>query len=231
MIYVAAADACDFSADDIKINETVKKRIEKSSSEGEKKLRAVAYHALFLLLERFVKDGFCSIQNLELFYTGEGKPFFQSKDFENNSLQNPPSISVSHDKNLAIAVISDSERIGVDVQGAALPKRRMERVAARFFSPIKNVEKAGRIKDEIKWFSAKGAGLSEKEVGKDIKELGEADGAIDFLAKWTKLEAVIKASGGGFLDYPNLEELLSVTETKAFVLSKDKEEYVVTVAK
>ena len=232
MIYVAVADANDFLENQIKINAKVIKRIEKSSSESEKKIRATAYHAMFLLLERFCSDGWHKTQKLDLCYTDAGKPYFEQQKNENKGLQKVPSISISHDKNVAVAVISDAEKIGIDIQGDSVPKRRMERIAARFFTPINKAgESSEGIDEEIQWFLAKGDRLLDINEGFSKKELREEKESFDFLAKWTKLEAVIKASGGGFLDYPQLEELLPTAKTKTFVLTKEKSEYVITIAK
>lgn len=232
MIYVAAVDINAFSDGELKINETVKKRIEKSASESEKKLRAAAYHAMFLLLERFFDDGCCPKQNLELRYTGEGKPYFDKPNDDNNGLQNVPSISISHDKLVAVAAISDSKTVGVDVQGASIPKRRMERVAARFFAPVNKTEKISNgIDDDIKLFFVNGENLLDISEGFSVKESDSEKETFDFLAKWTRLEAVMKAEGGGFSEYPSIEELLLSYKTKTFVLTKDKDEYVITIAK
>lgn len=232
MIYVAVLDANTFSDGELKITETVKKRIEKSASESEKKLRTAAYHAMFLLLERFFDDGCCPKQNLELCYTGAGKPYFKNPKNDNNSLQNMPSVSISHDKCVAVAVISDSKSVGVDVQGASVPKRRMERVAARFFAPVNKTEKISEsIEDEIKWFFVNGENLLDISKGFSMKESNSEKETFDFLAKWTRLEAVMKAEGGGFSEYPSVEELLLRYKTNTFVLTKDKDEYVITIAK
>ena len=232
MIYVAVADANDFLENEIKTNEKITKRIEKSSSESEKKLRATAYHAMFLLLKRFCDDGWCKTKNLDLCYTGAGKPYFKQETNENNGLQNAPSVSISHDKNVAVAVISDSERIGIDVQSDSVCKRRMERIASRFFAPINKVgERSEGIGEEIKWFLANGEELLDISEGFLKKELNEEKEVFDFLAKWTRLEAVMKAAGEGFSEYPRLEELLLTVKTKTFVLTKEKSEYVITIAK
>ena len=232
MIYATLANVRDFLGEDIKINETVKNRIEKSASESEKKLRTVAYHALFLTLERFFRDGTLNVEKVELRYTGAGKPYVTGFDCDNNCLQNMPSVSVSHDKGVAVVAVSDFQRIGVDIQGDSIPKRRMERIAARFLSSAKKEEReTEQIGETIKWFLAKENAIFELTDIDLVKEISKPAENLDFLSKWTRLEAVMKASGGGFADYPNIEELLLSAQTKSFLYADDGEEYVVTIAK
>ena len=103
------------------------------------------------------------------------------------------------------------------------PKEEWKELRHVFFAPINKVgERSEGIGEEIKWFLAKGEELLDISEGFLKKELNEEKEVFDFLAKWTRLEAVMKAAGEGFSEYPRLEELLLTVKTKTFVLKKEK---------
>lgn len=235
MIYVAVIDVMALSNLELKIPNAAEKRIEKSPTAEEKRLRSAAYHALERLIKEFSSDLSCDEKNLELFYTDEGKPYLSCVQNDNNCLHNVPSIGISHDKRIAIAAISDCKRLGVDVQGEEISKRRIERIATRYLAPLRNLDSSsipyhGDFNEEIKWFYLSGNGLSPLDEVISVERLSDEAASIDFLAKWTKLESVLKMSGGGFGDYPQADALLSEARTASFRFKVDKEEYVISIA-
>ena len=100
-----------------------------------------------------------------------GKPYFKDRDLH---------FSLSHSKGYVAAALSDSTRVGIDIECADVPRDRAEKMIKRFFSE-------GRTGD----FSTP-SHAAEPPTTDDISHTAE-----NFVRIWTKAEAYAKMTGTG----------------------------------
>ena len=158
----------------------------------------------------------------EIYYTPMGKPYFK----ENSDWQ----FNISHDRDLCAVILSnDYSALGVDLQSMPDRKIRLERIRERFFAPLNYL--SGKERDEgqkantlpllLKFFTAIEQGGTyataalEEPTGFDII-FYEDTAELDFLTKWTLLEATVKATGEGISTYRDTEKLDTHTSVYAF---------------
>lgn len=224
------------------IPEEVREKVENTKNENEKRLRAGAYILLCEMYKEYAKNTEKNQKMPKILYTGDGKPYFEDV---NKNLQKPPFFSLSHDASLSCAVISDGELpVGVDVQSLPRGRVRIEKIAERFLAPLRRLdvqfsrgEMMGEVvyedEPEVKFFfyEIKDGCLCLTPEEKFSKtEISRNDAEADFLAKWTLLEAILKASGGGFGEASSVRRIADGAISKTVTLSVAKRKYALTAA-
>jgi phosphopantetheinyl transferase len=212
-------------------------KIKNTKNKKEKKLRIGAYSVLAELYKILMgKD----VSLPEIFYTGEGKPHFNTNN-DNNSLPRAPVFSLSHDGVIACVSISDDcGEVGIDVQ--TMPRRRiaMERIAERFFAPFSKAEVndesnekgiLSSVETKIFFYDFIDGKISTSQnIGIELNEIPYSSVKDDFIAKWTLLEATLKMSGAGIGCSEDIKEKGFAQKTKTFSFSVGVEKYALTVA-
>ncbi len=131
----------------------------------------------------------------QVLFSDRGKPY----------LEGGPAISVSHDKMLVAVAMSEAHKeIGVDIQSQPNPVMA-SRVRRRFLTPPPPFQKGT---PEIEFMMAH----LEKD-GIDLTPTHPYGTPSSFLGDYVLAEAVMKMSGGGFADFPNLGALCATCET------------------
>lgn len=246
MIYIGVLNTENLNPESEKvierIPEEVREKVENTKNENEKRLRAGAYILLDEIYKKYAENAKKSPEMPQILYTGDGKPRFESV---NKGLQNAPFFSISHDTSLSCVAISDGNLpVGVDVQSLPRGRVRIEKIAERFLAPLRRLdvqfargEMMGEViyEDEpsVKFFfyEIKDGCLCLTPEEKFYKtEISRNDAEADFLAKWTLLEAIIKASGGGFGEASSVGQLTDGVISKTVTLSVAKRKYALTVA-
>lgn len=144
----------------------------------------------------------------------EGKPYLAASG--------APHISLSHDGTLVGAVLSDCE-IGLDINRAS--RAASGRACRRFFTGMK--ESAILSPDEVTFTSASyregAAYLPTPFLPLLAKEESDA-------ARYSRAEACLKLSGGGFADLPRLPAISAGAKVCSFLLPVREETYAVSLA-
>ena len=131
----------------------------------------------------------------QLLFSELGKPYFE----------NGPAISISHDKlAVAIGMTADYKQLGIDLQSQPNPVTA-SRVRRRFLTPVPPYRKAS---PEMEFMMAhiEGGGI-------DITPTHAYGTPSSFLSDFVRAEAIMKMTGGGFADFPQLRELCEACET------------------
>ncbi len=213
-----------------KLGDEVKNRINEAKNPESRRARFGAY-SLVLKMYAELKNrlGFPE-EAPEICYTGTGKPYFKAND----SLQNLPKLSISHDSELCVCAFSLSSEVGADIQ--SMPKRRLNlsRIADKFFAPMRNVDSSLRAESreaelEILFYKCSGTDILPTDK-LSVKRIKDARLSPDFLSKWTLLEAVLKMGGEGFGDASRADKLIETAETATLLLDLDGTEYYISVA-
>ena len=129
-----------------------------------------SFAALALLRELLSLHGI-KTDSLVFRRSESGKPYFEDTDLH---------FSLSHSKGYVAAALSDSTRVGIDIECADVPRDRAEKMIKRFFSE-------GRTDD----FSTP-SHAAEPPPTDDISHTAE-----NFVRIWTKAEAYAKMTGTG----------------------------------
>ena len=119
-----------------------------------------------------------------------GKPYFKDRDLH---------FSLSHSKGYVAAALSDSTRVGIDIECADVPRDRAEKMIKRFFSE-------GRTDD----FSTP-SHAAEPPTTDDISHTAE-----NFVRIWTKAEAYAKMTGTG------LDKVIKNTQLPHFYTEEEQ---------
>ena len=125
--------------------------------------------------------------------------------------------NLSHDENFAALVISDEGRVGVDVEKISdnLSERLKTKVDKLYLEKSDILtSKTYEISEEVKFLKIENSRITESTFSDFYKEKLEKE--VDFFEKWTFLEALSKADGGG------LSSLSKVDLTKEKVGLKRK---------
>ena len=138
----------------------------------------------------------------QVLFSDRGKPY----------LEVGPAISVSHDKMLVAVAMSEAHKeLGVDIQSQPNPVMA-SRVRRRFLTPAPAYRKG---EPEIEFMMAH----VEKD-GIDLTPTHPYGTPSSFLGDYVLAEAVMKMSGGGFADFPNLGALCATCETAILPLDE-----------
>ena len=193
-------------------------RAKEAKKRDEARLKFGAYFLLSHLAEKYM-----GCENLpEICYTPMGKPYFKDRpDFQFN---------ISHDRNLCAVILTDTyAAVGVDMQSMPDREIRLEKIKERFFSPLdylsgkerKKAEEAYTLPVKVEFFNVK-----ETECGYSAEKLSRPEGfllmpdadtaELDFLTRWTLLEANVKATGEGISTYRDTKNLDTHTYITAF---------------
>ena len=221
MIYIGILDTSKINPSDgcviSKIPEEARGRVEKTKIEKEKAARAGAYLMLPLLCGRAF-----GAENIQICYTGKGKPYIIACDNVNNSSQTTYNISLSHDGDVAAVLITDGQLdVGIDVQSLK-ENVNIGAVSKRFFRKSETL--AGDVPEE------KGLHENLSLMGEDVllscfdfidgrivgvpcSEFLNEDGSVSekercFLGKWTYLESALKMSGEGFAALNSFDKII-----------------------
>lgn len=220
MIVLAIIDVCEINPErvgDVSKNQLFL-RAKEAANPDEARLKLGAY----ILLSHLAREYMGADVLPEICYTPMGKPYFAT-DFKWQ-------FNIAHDRDLCAVVLSDScDAVGVDLQSMPERKIRLERIRQRFFAPLdylsgKSGEEGGKIHTLSiipEFFSAKQTtdGYAAKKLSdtadfEKVSERGTAD--LDFLTKWTLLEATVKATGEGISTYRNSEKVDTDSYISAF---------------
>ena len=209
--------------------EKTAERLSARRNEKERRLSAGAYS----LLSKLYKKALGADDEMpQILYTGEGKPYFEEEK-DNKSLQNEVKFSISHDEEAAVVCLGVGDgAVGIDVQSE--PRRRisLDKIAERFFSPFKNpkaeVTREKIEKDEItlSFYEIRDGEIADAEE----EVFAFSDNPSEFLAKWTLLEASLKASSRGFSAIEERDAILKRVRTRTFSLVLSGREYAVSAA-
>ncbi|MBO7304551.1 MAG: hypothetical protein J6V09_04955 [Clostridia bacterium] len=176
----------------------------------------------YYLLSYLVREHMGADLLPEIYYTSFGKPYFK----DSSELR----FNISHDRCFAAVILSDGEcEVGVDIQSMPDRKIRLERIRERFFAPLdylsgkndKNTKKINTHPVLPEFFSVKqtadGYAAEKMRDMTDIEIISGDDTAeLEFLTKWTLLEATVKAMGEGMSAYRDSEKLDTDSYITAF---------------
>lgn len=212
-------------------------RLSHSFGMREKKNKKANVQSIFarLLLTKLYKT-YKNTSLPQIVNDGKGKPCFAydvRKNGENCYKKSPLSrleekqilFNISHDENLIAVAVSDEGEVGIDIQShpAVLrEKARIEEAVSAFLMPC-NV-RACEISDtaelvvygiDIKsgrLFKKPSAFLTAEKIYKNSEAPAltlPSEEEADFLLSWTRLESLLKLSGGGFSDTAIVGEIAS----------------------
>ena len=120
-------------------------------------------------------------------------------------LEKGPAISVSHDKlSVAIGLTEDYKELGIDLQSQPNPVTE-SRVRRRFLTPPPPYRKGAPELDFLM------AHIEGNRV--DITPTHAYGTPSTFLCNFVRAEAIMKMTGGGFADFPQLHALCETCET------------------
>ena len=221
MIYIGILDTSGICPSDSrvisKIPEEVRMRVEKTGHDGEKALRAGAY-MLLSEMDNCLFGG----KSHQIVYTGSGKPVFEERLNDNETLHNVPKFSISHDGDIsAIIMCDDGFDVGIDVQ---TEKNNMnyEAISKRFFEKCKVLRDGSELfvkkltEDPfllkknvfIKCFNIIEGCIFEAPYNEFFSETGNVSQKEKmFLKKWTYLEAHLKMSGDGLAGISSFDKI------------------------
>ena len=165
----------------------------------------------------------------------KGKPYFLFKD-KNDDLF----FSISHDGSMVAAAISDAGEVGIDLQSIGENMRSRERIERTLSSLLCGVDPPGacEVSDdtELKIYrlSADTESIyldcvSADRIINPSGVLTERD--ADFLRSWTRLESLLKLSGGGFADTSEILKTSRRARSQSiFLKSNDGRAYSLTIS-
>ena len=197
------------------VSDSVKEKIECTKSEEEREHRVGAY----LLLSHLFGE--------------KTKTIVYKNDVPKVDTPTPV-FNYSHGDGFVALAYSEceGEKIGVDLQAEPKKKGLLSRIAERFLSPFDKIREKGDFSSifcEYSFYE-----IIDGEIVKtkplNMKRLTRAEAQCDLLSKWTILEAALKASGGGFGDYPDSEEILTHVLTETHIFEEDGKKFALTVA-
>ena len=127
-------------------------------------------------------------------------------------LENGPAISISHDKMMVVVgMTADYKQLGIDLQSEPNPVMA-SRVRRRFLTPTPPYRK-GDPEVEFLMAHIEGGAL-------DITPAHAFGTPSTFLSDYVRAEAIMKMTGGGFADFPNLFALCAACETALIPLEE-----------
>lgn len=188
-------------------------RIENTKNEQLRRQRAAAH----LLLIYAYRD-FAGETLPEIVYDTYGRPSFNGADTDFN---------ISHDRDMIALIISDSQRVGIDVQ--ALDTRVSDRLAEGI-AEITQKENFISVRSRTAPISDKTVLLSISQNGDIIEDtslfiLNDSEKEAlckkeaDIISDWTLLEALVKADGRGIGQIKAAGKLISSAKTKELFIS------------
>lgn len=232
---ICPSDSCVIS----KIPEEVRGRVEKTRDSEQGALRAGAYMLLSEIYKR------CFDEKMpRIIYTGGGKPVFESSNNENKALHNAPKFSISHDGSISAVVMTDDGfDVGIDVQTTSKRSIDYNKIEKRFFSQIPDLQNTVCIESlygdlninnvcvKIVYYAYRNGELSQmpRDVFLSKKENDENE-EMQFLAKWTVLESVLKASGEGFGAISLAERIFAESKSLTAAFVRNKTTYLLSVS-
>ncbi len=197
-----------------------------------------AYISLSYLLKKFL-----GIDMPKVKYNKKSKPYFTNNDVKCE-------FNISHSENfvvLALSFIGENEQgkfdtppsVGVDIEPVMTPKRK-EAIEARYlskldFSPLEvnseilptyihlSINECGKVSEVPGKYTV--CSVNKKSI--ITNENYNVDSAT---ARFTVLEAALKAEGGGFSSLSRFFDILSHTRTTTIKLTGEKPEYYISVA-
>jgi len=200
------------------LSESERRRIEKIKNQERKELSTLSR----LFIKKLFEEYF-SKKMPEISYGEYGKPFFKDEK---------TAFSVSYDKGAVAVLISDEERVGLDIQSFEGDEKNRDGIEKRFFSGLVFSPENESFDFEIRFFEAEindGAlGLVEKD--ENLTALLANGEKANFLWRWTRLEACLKLFGGGFKDYKNANESLQKAKIKTVFFKHGSEDIALSVA-
>jgi phosphopantetheine--protein transferase-like protein len=113
-----------------------------------------------LVLAELIKRAHCCSEDLIFSRQESGKPYFSNSPIE---------FSLSHSHGYAAAAISDSSRVGIDVETAQISAEKAEKLAQRFFSEAEIKEFQAAPQSFLKIWTKKEA--LAKMLGTPLSEL------------------------------------------------------------
>ena len=156
----------------------------------------------------------------------KGKPYFLFKD-KNADLF----FSISHDGNMVAVAISDAGEVGIDLQSIGENMRsreRIERTLSTLFCGVDSrmsCEVSDDTELKIYRLSADTESIYLDFVSADriINPSGVlAERDADFLRSWTRLESLLKLSGGGFADTGEILKTSRKARSQSIFLKSNK---------
>ena len=242
MIYIGILDTAGICPSDSrvisKIPEEVRGRVEKTRDSEQGALRAGAYMLLSEIYKRYFDQ-----KMPHIIYTGGGKPGFES-DNDNKTLHKTPKFNISHDGSISAVVITDDGfDAGIDVQTTSKRSIDYKQIEKRFFSHITDLQNnvfieglqgdvnINNICVQIVYYVYKNGELFQ--VPCDVflsKSENDENEEMQFLAKWTILESVLKASGEGFGAISLAERIFAESKSLTAAFVRNKTTYLLSVS-
>lgn len=149
--------------------------------------------------------------------------------------------NITHDEGIIAVAVCDTSDVGIDVQSMRADMHSREKIEKRLLSLLDGVDLGGACElfddTSLLFYSLDTVScrlISEDEKGERVvRDLGGrlsiAD--ADFLRAWTRLESLLKLSGGGFSDSSEvLKTALFSRSQGIFIKGKDGRIYSLTLS-
>jgi len=242
MIYIGILDTSGICPSDnsviSKIPAEARGRVEKTRDSEQGTLRAGAYMLLSEIYKR------CFDEKMpRIIYTGGGKPVFESSN-ENKDLHNAPKFSISHDGSISAVVMTDDGfDVGIDVQTTSKRSINYKQIEKRFFSQIPDLQNTVCIESlygdlninnvcvQIFYYAYRNGELFQVPCVVFLSQNeNDENEEMQFLAKWTVLESVLKASGEGFGAISSAEGIFAESKSLTAAFVRNKRTYLLSVS-
>ena len=181
----------------------------------------------------------------------KGKPcFLYVGERVKNKAENEPKetlkkgkifFNISHDDGMVAVAVSDTQEVGIDLQSKEENMRSRKRIEEMLSSLLNGLNFSDTCESftdtELLFYkldTENKALLLEEAAGECV--LHSLDGALsesdaEFLCSWTRLESLLKLSGGGFADSGEIRSTaLSARTQSFFIKSVDGRVYSLTVS-
>lgn len=182
----------------------------------------------------------------------KGKPCFLSAGgrVENNTENEPKEtlktgkifFNISHDDGMVAVSVSDTSEVGIDLQSKKENMHSQERIEKMLSSFLDGVDFSDTCESfadtEILFYRLNpenGELLLDEAAGEcivaHIPDGALSDADAEFLRSWTRLESLLKLSGGGFADTGEVKSTaLSARAQSIFVKNRDGKVYSLTLS-
>ena len=179
--------------------------------------REFAYSLLSYAYRKCFSEDMPQIEKTEL-----SRPYFSDKSVDFN---------LSHNENMVALVISDEGRVGIDVEKISdkISERLKDKVDKLYLEKLDIfTQGTEEISEEIKLFRVEKDGFYESYNADFCKYKLEKE--VDFFEKWTLIEAISKADGGGISSFSKLNwNIGNVSLKKAVIFDREGGKYALAV--